>query len=153
MSKKLIFSLLLIVILAVAIISAPELINYFSRKEPTAIIGSKQITIEIAKTPDQLKKGLSDRNSLGKNRGMLFQYPDYVFQGFWMKGMRFPIDIIWIKDNVIVGAQQNVPVGITEPLPVYYPPEPVNNILEVNAGFVTKNNIKAGDRVDFKNIE
>jgi len=66
-----------------------------------------------------------------------------------MLGMRFPIDIIWIKNNRVVGIEKNVPApekGIPEAaLKVYNPPESVDRVLEINAGLSDSLGIKIGD--------
>ena len=67
-----------------------------------------------------------------------------------MPDMRFPLDIIWIKGNEIVGILENVsPAGFGE-LEIYYPPEPVDKVLEINAGLADKLNIKIGDGIVLK---
>ena len=119
----------------------------------TVTIGGQKINLEIVTTTQDMARGLSNRDSLPADSGMLFVYSNYVSPGFWMKDMRFPIDIIWIRDAVIIGAQENAPVIATGTLPLYYPSQLVNDVLEVNAGFVKANNIKAGDRVEFKNLK
>jgi len=61
--------------------------------------------------------------------------------------MRFPIDIIWIQDDRIVDLASDVPIVASEFLKTYKPKEPVNFVLEVNAGFSLSRGIKVGDRV------
>lgn len=112
-------------------------------------IGDQSLIVEVAQTQSDWAKGLGGRQSLSQNSGMLFIYPDLRQPGFWMKGMEFPLDMIWIKDNQIIDITQNIPVATTTPLKLYYPDQPVNKVLEVNAGWVKKNNIKIGDKIDF----
>jgi uncharacterized membrane protein (UPF0127 family) len=64
-----------------------------------------------------------------------------------MKGMRFPIDIIWINDNKIVDISKNVPVSTNSILFTYAPKEPVNQVLELNAGVSNRYNFQIGDSV------
>ena len=65
--------------------------------------------------------------------------------------MLFPIDIIWIQDNYIIAIEKNVPIptGDQQNIPQYRSPQPVNYVLEVNAGFTDKTNIAIGNEVDF----
>jgi len=112
-------------------------------------IGSQQFNVEVAITPEQQIQGLSNRQFLEPTAGMLFVYEDLVSPGFWMKDMKFSIDIIWIKDNVIVGWTVAHPVFTGEELPIYYPPEPINRVFEVNAGTVEKIGLKIGDTIEF----
>jgi hypothetical protein len=81
---------------------------------------------------------------------MLFLYNIKRPAVFWMKGMRFPLDIIWIADGKVVQIDKQAPhePGVADPdLKRYISNEPVDAVLEVNAGFAEKNGIKVGDPV------
>ncbi|OGM08307.1 hypothetical protein A2159_02005 [Candidatus Woesebacteria bacterium RBG_13_34_9] len=82
---------------------------------------------------------------------MLFIFDYKSIPDFWMKGMKFPLDIIWINDNIIVDVDENIqnPKSLSNlnQLPKYSPSIPINFVLEVNAGFCSKEGIKIGDRV------
>jgi len=120
-------------------------------------VGETEISVEIADTFQKRQKGLSERESLAEGEGMLFVFAQENIQPpFWMKEMKFAIDIIWIDDNKIV--QINESVLVPEPdtpnseLKFYSPNQPIDYVLEVNAGFVDENNIKIGDDVDLSGI-
>lgn len=107
------------------------------------------IKVEIADDNNEKEKGLSGRKSLKESSGMLFMFDvsgDYVF---WMKDMKFPIDIIWINENLsIVHIEEGV---IPETYPITFKsPSESKYVLEVSSGFSSKNNFKIGDRVEFK---
>lgn len=118
----------------------------------TVKIGDTSIKAEVAKTEAEREKGLSGREKLEKNSGMLF-----VIDGgktsptFWMKGMKFSIDIIWIKSGRIIQIDKKVEApGVGTPdnkLKLYNPKSAVDYVLEVNPGFSDLNNIKVGDTV------
>ncbi len=57
------------------------------------------IHVDLAITPDQQAKGLSIKNTLNDNEGMLFLFNVPGEYSFWMKDMKFPLDIIWINSN------------------------------------------------------
>ncbi len=116
-------------------------------------INNTAISVELADTATKRAKGLSGKNSLDTNSGMLFTIdPKNNEPIFWMKGMAFSIDIIWIKDNTIVKIDQNVPTPAPntsdKDLKLYKPDNPVDYVLEVNAGFTSGNNIKVGDKIN-----
>lgn len=67
------------------------------------------ITVELAETADEQRQGLSFRNGLASSEGMLFVYPVAEKQFFWMYGMKFPIDIVFLKDNKIISLASSVP--------------------------------------------
>ncbi|MBI2466143.1 MAG: DUF192 domain-containing protein [Candidatus Sungbacteria bacterium] len=117
---------------------------------PYVQINNVKILVEVAKTEAEVQKGLSGRKSLDANRGMLFIFPQPDYYRFWMPNMHFPIDIIWINENRVVGISQNVPNEFDPKNPKFYtPPRPADQVLEVNVGFAQKKNIKVGDDVIF----
>ncbi len=115
-------------------------------------VGDTTVNVEIADDTDKRKKGLAGRDSLATDSGMLFVYstPDkYIY---WMKGVRFPIDIIWIRENQVVDLLKNVPIpkqGQSDnELPRYTTSFTVDKVLEVNAGFINAHGVKLGDKVE-----
>lgn len=110
-------------------------------------IEGTKIEVIISESPDERIYGLSKYNFLPPEMGMLFIFQDEEIQTFWMKGMKFPIDIIWIRNGEIVGIEKDVPIPTTNHIPEIPSPIPVNYVLEVNAGFSDKNNFKIGDMV------
>ncbi|MFA6410890.1 MAG: DUF192 domain-containing protein [Candidatus Buchananbacteria bacterium] len=119
------------------------------KTEKSVIINNTEIKVEIADTTEKQIKGLGNKTSLEKNHGMLFTYPDYKIRSFWMKDMNFPIDIIWLADDQIVGMEKNVPTQDNKNLTRYYSPKPVNYVLEINANEALENNFKVGDKIKF----
>lgn len=115
-----------------------------------------EIKAEVADTVAKRTKGLGDRAKLEIGTGMLFVFEQPGKYRFWMKGLQFPLDFIWIKDNKVVDILTNVPVppdGASDnALPTYEPITEVDKILEVNAGFVEFNNIQVGDLVEIQVI-
>jgi uncharacterized membrane protein (UPF0127 family) len=113
-------------------------------------IDGATFNVEIASTVLEQTRGLSFRPSLGANDGMLFIFGAGSVQSFWMKDMNFPLDIIWISGNTVVGFAENAPAepGILAPISsTVYSPANTDKVLEVNAGTVAQYNIKVGDTV------
>ncbi|GEM_PF-714126 len=114
-------------------------------------VGNTDIPVEVAETPAEKEKGLSLRESLPQSQGLLFLFDAPLQYQFWMKEMKFPIDIIWI------GADKRV-MDITENLdPATYPKtfnpsQPAQYVLEVNTFFAQMHGIKIGDNVDLSSI-
>ncbi len=102
------------------------------------------LEIEIADTPEERIKGLSGRESLSENSGLLFVHSQPGIYGIWMKDMKFPIDVIWLDADfrVVDIAKDIKPDSFPR---VFEPSQPALYILEVNAGFADKNQIKKGD--------
>lgn len=116
-------------------------------------VGGKVLSVEVARSALDKMRGLSGREILGEDEGMLFTFDKEGNYGFWMKDMKFPIDVVWIDKGKITGFSEN---SMPEPdkqiwnLKIYYPPDVVDEVLEVNAGFVSKNKIQVGDEVSLR---
>lgn len=146
------FSVTLAIII-LAILAVIISIFYFRQEKNTIVIGDQKLLVEIAQTQEELTKGLSGRQALAENQGMLFIYNGYYLPNFWMKNMLFSIDIIWIKDDIIVGIEKNIPLPSNgEELIHYRPKSFINYVLEVKAGFVDKYKIRIGDNVDLTGL-
>ncbi|MBI2617975.1 DUF192 domain-containing protein [Candidatus Kaiserbacteria bacterium] len=111
----------------------------------TFSIGTTNIEIAIADTPQARRLGLSHLSSLREKQGLLFVFPKSDFHGIWMKDMLFPIDIIWLDENLhVVDLSLNVSPD-TYPK-TFHPKSPARYVLEVNAGFSEKYDVAVGSR-------
>jgi uncharacterized protein len=117
-------------------------------KTSTVKIGNHEFEVEVADTPISRAGGLSGRESLDLDKGMLFVFDSPGRPGFWMKDMNFSIDIIWI-----IGFQEKAEPQTDKSvftLTTYYPPGEIDRVLEINAGLVERYGIKPGDKVVFR---
>lgn len=159
MKKVLLFYVLLVVVIVVFALSRGTNLFHFgsSTGNVTAKIENKTYKIILAKTDADKIKGLSGRNNLAADEGMLFIFPQKAAYAFWMKGMKFPIDIIYIDDTKVVDFIENAPAPLAgqdaSSLSIYKPGASANYVLEVNAHEVSKNKIKKGDVVTFTGIK
>ena len=115
-----------------------------------AIVGDTVIVIERAKSPQEHALGLGGRKSLGERMGMLFIFEEKRNSQFWMKGMEFPIDIIWLVDGRVVALDEGAKVAPhlkDDELPRYAAPVPFDRVLEVEAGNAKKWGVSVGTRV------
>lgn len=115
------------------------------------IIGEKTIEVEIADNDESRALGLGNRDFMEENRGMLFDFNGRkVPVRFWMKGMKIPLDMIFIADGKVVQITENAEPEPGVPdnmLASYVSNSAVHYVLEVNAGFSARNGIKVGDSV------
>jgi uncharacterized membrane protein (UPF0127 family) len=120
---------------------------------PRVQIGAVSIPVELARSSEEVQRGLSGRASLPADQGMLFIFAEPGLYSFWMPDMNFPIDIIWINGGKVVGVTADVSNDFDPADPQYYkPPAPAQYVLEVNAGFAARTGIRAGDAVTFAAI-
>ncbi len=115
----------------------------------TIMVNETPFSVEMAVTEDEKANGLSGRESLPDNSGMWFIFDEPGLHKFWMQGMEFPLDFIFVDEGMkVVCVFPNASPDST----ALVPPSsdcatPYTYVLEVNAGKVEQNNIKAGDLV------
>jgi len=111
-------------------------------------IGGSKIKVEVADSSSERMQGLSGRDSIKEDEGMLFVFPYADIYPFWMKDMKFPIDIIWLdQDMKIVYIKSDAePKSFPES---FMPTDNSLYVLEVFASFSENNNLKVGDQAQF----
>ncbi len=120
-------------------------------KDPARIIRINDVTIQvdIADTQETRVQGLSGRDSLAEGTGMLFVFDKPAQYGFWMKDMKFSVDIIWIDDKFrIIGVEKDIS---PETFPqIFSPDKDVKYVLEFSTGSSDRYNIKIGDVIQYE---
>lgn len=111
------------------------------------VVGETSILVDVVDTAEERKRGLSGRRELPENNGMFFIFQESSTHGFWMKDMNFAIDIIWFNEyGEAVYFVENIKPE-TYPT-IFASPEESRYVLEVPAGFVEREGIKLGDKID-----
>lgn len=108
------------------------------------------LRIEYAITDIQREKGLSGRESMSEDYGMLFVFDKDDMYGFWMKDMLVPIDIFWLNDKGQVVSVEESVAASSYPN-VFYPSLPTRYVLETKAGFAQAHGVKIGTPLLLKN--
>lgn len=87
--------------------------------------------LEVAATFFRRQKGLAGRDP-GTTAGMVFLFPFRWRWGIWMRGMRCPLEIIWIDRGRVVGrAHYPLPTSWRERWRIRRPPCPVDMVIEL----------------------
>ncbi len=107
-----------------------------------------KLDIEIADTDYEIQTGLMYREDMELNQGMLFVFPDMAYHSFYMKNTLFPLDLLFIDDQLRIATikQDARPLdesGISSEVPVQY-------VLEINAGLSASWGLETGDRIVYK---
>lgn len=106
--------------------------------------------IEIASSEQKREQGLMYRDSIGRDQGMLFIFPQAEMQAFWMKNTRMPLDIIYIgPDQKIVSIAPNAQPYDETSLPSE---GPAQYVLEIAGGLCIELGISPGDSVSWTEI-
>jgi uncharacterized membrane protein (UPF0127 family) len=111
-----------------------------------------ELVAYVAATNEQKAKGLSVKDTLPEYEAMLFVFETAQEHSFWMKNMKFPIDIIWLdSDKAVVHIEHNLqPCSFDLLCPSYKPNNNALYVLETVAGFAQKHDIVEGTRVEFQ---
>ena len=111
-------------------------------------VGGADLRVEAVTTVESITQGLGNRDEIGSD-GMLFFLPEKRIATFWMKGMRFDLDMVWIDGDTVIGVTSNVPAleNDTQKLQTYSSPSEVDYVLELPAGDAEKRGITSGDSV------
>lgn len=107
-------------------------------------INGKILTAEIAATSRQRYMGLSFRQSLDNDSGMLFVYPVEQPLTFTMRNTLIPLSIAFISKDLVINEIHHMDVG---PGQLFGSRQKAQYALEVDQGWFAANNIKAGDQI------
>lgn len=151
MGNRIIFSSLifLLIFFVVFYYFSPDTSECGKYDTATLSIASTTVEADLADNDCKRTLGLSGRASLSEGRGMIFKYEGEGSRGIWMKDMKFPIDILWIDEEMRV-------VGIEWAIaPSTYPKIFGENykaeyVLELPVGFVIKNKVTLGSIISLK---
>lgn len=112
------------------------------------VFDNREFVVEIADTPKLQALGLSDRETLSRNTGMLFVFSEPDRHAFWMKDMNFSIDIVWFDDEfVVVDIEENLsPESYPE---IFRSRVSARFALEVNAGQISLGGITIGEKATY----
>lgn len=136
-----------------------SVLEYLRLKRPPAAVrvrvadvslGGVTVRTDVAETAADRERGLAGRLALEELEGMLFLFDTSAPHAFWMKGMKMPIDIIWIDDGKIVDIAADVPPSSDVSPPLYTPSRPANRVLEVSAGFAKRHGLIVGTPVTIR---
>jgi uncharacterized membrane protein (UPF0127 family) len=110
------------------------------------------LVVDLALTTDQQSRGLSGREKMSDNQGMLFVMQSPGRYGFWMKEMKFPLDIFWLdtKGKAVYLKQNLQPCLTILNCPTYSPDTDSLYVLETVAGFSQRHDITKGTQFNFR---
>ena len=129
------------------LVNKPNIDEYADGSALNVEINGQILKLVVAKERNAIIKGLSGRNKIPFD-GMIFFFGKERKVSFWMKDMKFSLDIVWVKNNVIVGITENIkpePGVPEERLKTYPPPTKIDTVIELSAGRAKQLNIKEGN--------
>jgi len=115
-------------------------------KKKSIHINGYELNVEVAESIVALSCGLSKREALASNSGMLFVFDKPGNHAFWMKGVSIPLSVAFVDVNKRIINTHNMD---TSSLTKYYPQGNALYAIEANWGWFDERGIKAGDSVVF----
>lgn len=109
------------------------------------------VAVEVASTRAARERGLSGRERLAPDAGMLFVYADDRPRRFWMKDCWMALDLGFLRADGTIAAVHTLPAGAGRTgadVPAATCPEPVRYVLETNAGWYAAHGLRPGHVVD-----
>lgn len=118
----------------------------FGKKgEATAVLHGREYRLEVADTDAKRSLGLGYRDSLCATCGMVFVFPQNTQAVFWMKGMRFNLDFLWLQNGRVVQKNEDVPFQSTE---LFRAGEPIDAVIELPSG--AAHDVDVGEELDLQ---
>ena len=140
-----IFNLILLLIVVIIKPSQSQNLNYLK-----TCVNKKCFDTRIADNPFTRNRGLKGETQLPEDEGMLFLFPHNGKPGFWMKGTKIPLDILFInEEDIIVYTVKNAQPCEGDDCPIYKPTRDSSKVLEINGGLSKKFNINVGQEVQY----
>ena len=140
-------SLLLVILLPLYLLANPTR-PIFSKQKIQ--VGSKTLTVEVAKTPEESAYGLMFKRKLGENDGMLFIFSKEQLLSFWMKNTFIDLSIAYFDTHhtlIEIIDMKAAQSELQSHFDSYPSSKPALYALEMNKGWFKKNNIKKGDKL------
>ncbi len=118
------------------------------RHDVTILMPKGALEVEVVDTTASRELGLSGRNKMGDDEGMLFVFDEPGRYGFWMKDMKFALDMVWINQNgVVVSIERDVTPESYKQKKTYINQSEATYVLEINAGMAEKFGLYLGSKV------
>lgn len=118
-----------------------------SRPAQSYRIGESVVRLARADTAAEHQRGLSGVKRLGRDEGMLFTLNQPTQTSFWNKATLLDLDLLWIRDNRVIGIDQ-LPNEPEYGRIIRRSPGLVDRIIELPLGWSTEHGIAIGDRFE-----
>ena len=107
-----------------------------------------KVKLEVADDDAERETGLMGRTKLGEDEGMLFVFPKTGMLAFWMKNTLIPLDILFFDAQGKVLSTATMTPCTADPCKIYSSKVEATMALEVPAGFIQSNGIKASWKLE-----
>lgn len=119
--------------------------------QPSSGAAAWRVHVEVARTSEELSRGLMFRRELAADDGMLFIFPASDIRRFWMRNTYIPLDMVFLDaQRNVVGIEENtVPLDETS----RGPDAPAQFVVEVRGGAAKLHGLGVGARAEFQGVK
>lgn len=132
------------IVATLAIVFLPLL--FYKPPTNTLVLDGQKYTLEIVLGVEERQRGLSGRQALAPNEGMLFVEAKPNIACFWMKDMNFAIDIVWVDDTKIIRHLEERVSPKTYPK-TFCPKVKTKYVVELPSGTIDKHQLAVGQKL------
>lgn len=110
-------------------------------------IGPHRLTLELAINPKSRACGLSNRQTLPDNHGMLFIFPYEKLLSFWMHNTVLALSIVFLdSEKIVIDRYEMVPFNSEI---IYRSKRPGLYALEMPKNWFVSHGVVPGDKLNF----
>lgn len=142
--RKLIFIILWALVLILVLSFVWRLIFKGPGKAELVMVKGREMRLETVSDAAGMYRGLSGRQSLCLDCGLIFNFPGSAPRHFTMRGMMFPLDIVFLNQGRVAAILQNLPPDPPGQASDYPGPDS-DQVLEINAGRAESLGLEVGD--------
>lgn len=146
---------LIVVILLIGLIFVLDNDEDFESESPDikeVYLKDRAFNLEVVRTHEDMSKGLMFRESLDRNKGMIFVYEDEAKRSFWMKNTKISLDMIFIdSNNKVIEIKENIQPCEAKECESYLS-LPAKYVIEINGGVSSDIGLEVGDVVELGKV-
>jgi hypothetical protein len=106
-------------------------------------VGSAGLSAEVARRPEEIRRGLMFRERLAEGEGMLFVFARPQQAGFWMKDTTLPLSVAYLdSEGVVLEIHDLRPHDLNA---IWSVGDQVRFALEVPQGWFGRHGVRPGD--------
>jgi len=144
-NKGKIFLIITIILLLLGVFILAMNHSPYGNKKSIVKVKDQPVRVELVKTREKMEQGLSGRKGLCEACGMLFLFEKKGIYSFWMKDMKFDLDLIWIDGKSIIKIERSIPASYPDTMKNEVA---ADKVLEVPSGFCDRYGILVGDKLE-----
>ena len=108
--------------------------------------GKSKVKVWIADSDGKRYRGLSGKENISQDEGMLFVHSKSGQFPYVMREMNFDLDFVFILGDEVVDMRKNIPKDYSESV---FGKNIYDKVLEISSGKIEKENILIGDKIVF----